>query len=84
MLFGISEAGAVWALGSDYITEHPKEFMRISMRIFPWLFSSLPFVWCFLDTENTVHSRWLHAMGFRPIPHSRTPNGFETYYLNNV
>ena len=84
MLFGILEDGAVWALGSDYITEHPKKFMRISMRIFPWLFAGIPFVWCYLDTENTVHSRWLSAMGFSPTPDSRTQNGFEAYYLNNV
>ena len=83
-LFGISSRAAVWALGTDYITEHPKEFMRLSKRVFPWLFAGLPVVWCRLDTKNTVHAAWLSAMGFSPAPYSKPRNGFEVYYLLNT
>lgn len=83
MVFGISESASVWALGTDYITEHPKEFMRMARRIFPWIFAGLPVVWCCLDIKNTVHAAWLSAMGFSPDPHSNPGDGFEVYYLLN-
>ena len=82
MICGISNDASVWALGTDYITEHPKEFMRISKRIFPWLFAGLPVVWCLMDTLNTVHASWLSAMGFSHT--STQANGCAVYYLLNT
>jgi len=57
-------AGAVWALATDELLNHRKTFMRFSKQ---WIIAAndiYPVLFNFVDARNSVHIRWLRAMGF--------------------
>ena len=59
------KVGHVWLLGAKEVTESPKEFMRLSREWLARLFDTFDFLGNFVDARNSVHVRWLKAMGFR-------------------
>jgi len=56
--------GVVWFLGSDRATESPKDFMRVSRMWLNTFKEDYFALGNLVDARNTVHIRWLKAMGF--------------------
>jgi hypothetical protein len=73
MMFGIAEMpaspetgrfGCVWALGTDYITTHPKQLQRCTKKILPLLSAGYAYIGGAIDSLNERHIRWLLKSGF--------------------
>ena len=59
MIFGIGSEGTVWALGTEWITENPTKFQRVTLKVLPLLFSGHKQVRCIADAKNVFHLKWL-------------------------
>jgi hypothetical protein len=70
----------VWMLGTPLIERHARLFVRESHK---WL-DTIPYLlWNRVDTRNTKHVKWLHAVGAKfhdtiPSPYTGTPLIFFT------
>ena len=67
MMFGISREdglGIVWALGTDYVTQHPKTLQRLTVKVLENFSKGVDRLGGLIDPDNTTHVRWLQANGF--------------------
>lgn len=72
-VFGVTEDGTIWCLGTDDLTRKPLvyQFMRECRRYVDLLQDHYPILHNVIDARNTVHITWLRHMGFtfiRRIP----------------
>tara|TARA_R110002020_G_scaffold167780_6_gene356277 strand:- start:426 stop:908 length:483 start_codon:yes stop_codon:yes gene_type:complete len=56
--------GSIWYLGSDEATKDAKRFMRISREWLGRLSEGYDVLGNMVDERNSVHVRWIAAMGF--------------------
>lgn len=63
-LLGTVWAHSIWLLGTDDLTRHPRDFLRTSRRVFPYIASRYPVLFNMVDDEYTGALRWLEWLGF--------------------
>lgn len=67
-MFGVVPAdkntGIIWALFTDNILNHRKEFMRVSRQVVEECNNQYALLTNVVDARNTVHVRWLRKLGF--------------------
>lgn len=65
-MFGVTENGRVWLLGSDELVQKPlvKQFLQECKLWLDKLQDIHPLLFNYIDERNTVHRRWLKWMGF--------------------
>ena len=88
MMFGLMEdksdptIASVWALGTDWITENPLKFQRVTNKVLPLMSDGYSVIGGLVDAKNTVHVRWLIANGFEFDPNIRliNKNPFYLFY----
>jgi hypothetical protein len=56
--------GYVWLLGTPILVKNKKIFHRISQAILPLLEEGYDIIGNYIDSRNTIHVRWLKALGF--------------------
>lgn len=59
-----SRVGCVWMVGSDLITKHSKEFLKITPDLVKTASEPYEIVYNYIDMRNTTHLRWLKYAGF--------------------
>lgn len=80
MMFGLMEdkedptVASVWALGSDWITENPLKFQRVTNKVLQRMSEDYSVIGGLVDAKNVVHVRWLMANGFEFDHDVRTIN----------
>jgi hypothetical protein len=58
-------AGSIWLLGTDGIVTHKRMLHKLAKIVLPKLHAMWPTLGNIVDARNTVHIRWLKAMGFQ-------------------
>jgi hypothetical protein len=57
--------GSIWLLGTDGIITHKRLFHKVALKVLPLLHQEWPTLGNIVDARNTVHIRWLKALGFQ-------------------
>ena len=64
-IFGISEGGVIWLVGTDEITKHPVTFYRMSKKYFEILKTGYKRLFNYVDKRNYLTLKWLKWLGFK-------------------
>lgn len=86
-MFGVSDGGRVWLLGSDALVSGKtlRQFISQCRRYVDAIPNDPP-LWNYIDARNEVHIRWLRWMGFtfiRFIP-AHGPQGRAFYEFRRI
>jgi len=69
-LFGVAQdpqvpnAGIVWMVGTREIERSPIATYKEAKKFLPVLHKEFPLLWNRVDNRNTLHIKWLKALGF--------------------
>lgn len=63
-IYGITNDGFVWAMGTDRILECKKEFYKVSLGEVDWLHEDFEVIGNYVHSENSLHINWLKRIGF--------------------
>ena len=70
MVYGVIPAsvlggsGMIWALGTDGVTRHAKQFLKDSPNCLRECFDTYNHLYNWVDERNTASKRWLKWLGF--------------------
>lgn len=64
VIHGAKENGLIWAVGTDLIAQAGLSVIRWGRDLVETYQDKHRVLWNYMDRRNTVHARWLSAMGF--------------------
>lgn len=91
-IFGVNDAtspvdqirwGVPWLVGTDWIDEHPTQFLRASPRMLELIEGDFDILWNLALNSNKKALRWLRWLGFtidRPRPWGPFQQRFNPFY----
>lgn len=62
--FGVAKGGVVWLVATSAIEGAALPIFRLSKQVIQYLLTQYPTLHNLVDCRNTLHLRWLRAVGF--------------------